>query len=106
MSLQLVERAVPSFLVASARVLVVQTRMSESQFGAFGGRAKGDLDQRFAGIFAAFPPPAHRQWFRSCDLEAFAAALVLAPVEGAEGGPQTPADACIRRGRPSRARLP
>jgi hypothetical protein len=38
--------------VAPARVLVVQTRMSESQFGALGNRAKLDLDERFAGIFA------------------------------------------------------
>src|SRR6266851_947081 len=103
MSLQLVERAVPSFLVASARVLVVQTRMSESQFGAFGGRAKVDLDQRFAGIFAAFPPPAHRQSFRSCDLEVFAAALVLAAVESTEANPKTPTNTHINLGQQYRA---
>src|SRR5437879_595529 len=99
MPLQLVERTVPALLVAPARVLVVQARMHESQLRALGSGAKIDLDQRFAGIFTAFPSPAHGQAFRPYDLEIFAAALVLAAVERAEADPETPADAHIGLGQ-------
>src|SRR5882724_2288853 len=99
MSLQLVERTVPALLVASARVLVAQTRMSESELGTFGRRAKVDLDQRFIRILTALPSPAHCQAFRSYDLEIFAAALVLAAVEHAEADPEAPADAHVGLGQ-------
>src|SRR3984893_5105890 len=103
MSLQLVERTVPAFLVAPAGVLVVQPRMREGQLGAFGDNAKIDLDQRFAGILTAFPAPAHGQPFWSHNLEIFAAALMLAAVEGAETDPVTPTDAQIGLGHQHRA---
>src|SRR4030081_85455 len=99
MSLQLIECAVPAFLVASARVLAVQARMRESELGAFGDDAKIDLDERFAGIFTAFPPPAHCQSFRSYDLEIFAAALMLAAVERAKADSEAPTDARIGLGQ-------
>src|SRR5260370_39697618 len=73
--------------------------MSERQFGAFGSGAKVDLDQRFAGILAALPSPAHCQALRSYDLEIFAAALVLAAVERAEADPEAPADAHVGLGQ-------
>src|SRR5260370_5889453 len=73
--------------------------MSERQFGAFGSGAKVDLDQRFAGILAALPSPAHCQAFRSYDLEIFAAALVLAAVERAEADPEAAADAYVGLGQ-------
>jgi hypothetical protein len=99
MSLQFVERSVPALFVASARGLVAQTRMSEGQFGALGRRAQIDLDQRFAGILAALPSPAHCQAFGSYDLEIFAAALVLAAIERAEADSEAPADAHVGLGQ-------
>src|SRR6267378_6645923 len=77
--------------------------MSEGEFRAFGGCAKIDLDQRFAGILAALPSPAHGQAFRSHDLEIFAAALVLGTVESAEADSEAPADAHIGLGQQHRA---
>src|SRR5882762_7884678 len=99
MSLQFIEGAIPTLLVAPARVFVVQARMGERQFGAFGDHAKIDLDERFAGIFTARPPPTHCQAFRFYDLEIFAAALMFAAVECAETNPETPADARIGLGQ-------
>src|SRR5258708_36840187 len=93
MPLQLVERAVPALLMASARVLVAHTRMREGEFGAFGRRAKVDLDQRFAGTLAPLPSPAHCQAFWSSDLKILAAALMLAAVGHAKAHPDAPPDA-------------
>src|SRR5258708_39035171 len=103
MTFQLVERPVPAFLVAAAGLLVVQARMGKGELGAFGNGAKIDLDERFAGILAAQPAPAHRQPLRSYDLEIFAAALMLAAVERAEADPEAAADAGIGLGQQHRA---
>src|SRR3981189_2319580 len=99
MSLQFIEGAIPTLLVAPARVFVVQARMGERQFGACGDHAKIDLDKPFPWIIPALPSPTHCQGFRFYDLEIFAAALVLAAVECAETNPETPADARIGLGQ-------
>jgi hypothetical protein len=57
MTFQLVERPVPAGLVAAAALLVVQARMGKGELGACGDGAKIDLDERFAGIFAALASP-------------------------------------------------
>src|SRR6202048_363234 len=99
MTFQLVKRPVPAFLVAAAGLLVVQTRMGEGEFGAFGNGAKIDLDERLTRILAARPAPAHRQPLRSYDLEIFAAALMLAAIEHSEADPEATADAHIGLGQ-------
>jgi len=54
---QLVERSIPTLLVAAASLLVAQARMCEREFGPLDNGAKPDLDKRLAGIFDAAPSP-------------------------------------------------
>src|SRR6266478_6340941 len=78
--------------------------MGEGEFGAFGNRAKLDLDERLAGILLpASPAPAHRQPLGPHDLEVFAAALVLAAVEHPKADAVTTADPQIRLSQQHRA---
>src|SRR5580704_7617912 len=51
MRFQLVKRARPALLMVAARFLVMQLRMNEGKFGAFGNGSKPHLDPRFAGVF-------------------------------------------------------
>src|SRR3984893_2258930 len=104
MTLQLVERAVPAFLVAAAGLFVKEPRMGEGELGASGNGAKIDLDERLAGILLPTrPAPAHRQPLGSRDLEIFAAALMLAAAEHAKADPVAAADSRIGLGQQHRA---
>src|SRR5258706_2873257 len=85
MAFQLVERSVPAFLVAAAALLVVQSRMSECEFGPLGNGAKPDLDKRLAGIFGAAPPaPTHAPPLWPHHFGICAAALMPASIEHTE----------------------
>jgi hypothetical protein len=92
-ALQLVERAGPALLVATAALLVPQARMGQGELGPLGNGAQPDLEKRFAGILgAAGPAPAHAQPFGTRDVEILAAALMLFSVERAESDPEAAAD--------------
>src|SRR5277367_4859163 len=82
---ELVERSRPTGFVALPAFFIVQPRMGESDFGAFGHGAQRDLDARLAGIPAAErPAPAHHDPRRRRHFEELAAALVLETVFCAE----------------------
>src|SRR5229473_4374660 len=82
MRFKLVERTRPALFMAAARFLIMQLRMDESEFCAFGNGLERDLDPRLAGVWhAAFPAPAHDDPLGRYDFEKLPAALVLGAVE-------------------------
>src|SRR5579862_5558203 len=96
MCFQLIERAGPASFVASARLLVMQQRMGQGEFGTLCNGFERDLDPRLARVFhAAFPAPAQDDALRPQNLEKLAAAFVLGAVEHPETHPIAAPDARI-----------